>query len=529
MKNKLTAFNWKVFKYLFWLSPVLIVMGITAGIIAGWQGIPVGLIGAGIGLAIAWVVLEGSSQQGFWGRRSTQEGTNALLATLAMLAILGLINFFAVRYDARLDLTENKIFTLAPQSQQVAQDLKQPVKLMIFMANPDPVDEELLKNYQRQNSQFSYEYVDPQAKPGVAQQFGVQSFGEVYLQSGETRRYIQTISAQERLSERKLTNGILQLSNASQQRVYVLQGHGERPLEAKQGGYSQAMAGLKEEGYLAQPLNLATDPTVPEDAEVLVIAGPQQAFLESEVNALKSYLQRKGGLLLLLDPQTDPKNPQFDFGLNPLLQDWGVKLNDRIIIDPAGQASGLGPGVTIVTQYGDSPITKGFNNGISFYPLARPLETIPTNAVESSQLLISSNQTEGQRLTESGELKFDPATDPTGPFNLGLALSRAVANSADAATDPNAPEPQARVVVIGNASFAQDGLFGQQLNGDVFLNSITWLSQQDDQAISIRPKEVTNRRIIMSPEQQISVALISLACLPLLAFVSAALVWWRRR
>lgn len=543
-------------KYLFWLSPVLIVMGITAGTIAGWAGVPTGLILAGILLAVAWLVLEGSTQKGFWGRRSTQESTNAIVATVAMIAILGLINFLAVRYASRVDLTENKIFTLAPQSQLVAQQLKQPVKAVIFTPNPDPIDEELLKNYQRQNQEFSYEYVDPQAQPGIAQQFGVQSIGEVYLESGETRRYLQTINTQERLSERKLTNGLLQLNSTSQQKVYFLQGHGERSLDPGQGSFSQAKAGLTDEGYALEPLNLAENPTIPEDTGVLIIAAPQQPLLEKEVAAIETYLQRKSGVLLLADPQGDPNAAQKDFGLNPLLEDWGVRLGDRIIIDPAGQASGLGPGVTIVNQYGDHPITRGFNNGISFYPLARPLETQPIADVESVSLLVTSDRTEAQRLSASGELQFDPNTDPRGPFNLGLALSRTVTDTQDSSTqaspspspspeaspspspspspgeDPEASESntsQARLVVIGNAGFAADGLFGQQLNGDVFLNSVNWLSQQDDELLSIRPREVTSRRIVMAPEQQLSAAMIAIALLPALGFIAAVLVWWKRR
>lgn len=556
MKKHLSTFNWKALKYLFWLSPVLIVMGITAGTIAGWQGIPVGLILAGIVLAVAWLGLEASAQKGFWGRRSTQESTNAIVATVAMLLILGLINFLAVRYASRVDLTENKIFTLAPQSQLVAQQLQQPVRVVIFSPNPEPIDEELLKNYQRQNKQLSYEYIDPQAQPGIAQQFGAQSIGEVYLESGETRRFVQTLNAQERLSERKLTNGLLQLNSNRQQKIYVLQGHGERALDPGQGSFSQAKAGITDEGYALEPLNLAEDPTIPEDTGVLIVAGPQRPLLEREVTAIETYLQRQGGVLLLIDPQGDPQATQTDFGLNPLLQDWGVRLSDRIIIDPAGQASGLGPGVTIVNQYGEHPITRGFNNGISFYPLARPLETQPIGEVESVSLLVTSDRTEAQRLTPSGELQFDPNTDPKGPFNLGLALSRTVADpgadpaessptpspspSPEASPSPSpspspgddsasSSKPQARLVVIGNAGFAADGLFGQQLNGDVFLNSVSWLSQQDDELLSIRPREMTSRRIVMSPEQQISAATIALALLPAIGFIAAVLVWWKRR
>lgn len=542
-KKKFSSFNWNLLKYLFWLSPVLIVMGLTAGSIAGWGVIPTGLVVIGALLGIAWLVLSGVTQKGFWGRRSTQEGTNALIATIAALVILALVNLLAARYTTRIDLTENKIFTLAPQSQLVAQQLQTPVKAVIFMPNADPVDEQLLKNYQRQGQQFSYEYVDPQAEPGVAQQFGVQSFGEVYLESGDVRRYVQTISAQERLSERNLTNGLIQLTSSSQQTIYFVQGHGERTLEEGQGGYAQAKQGLADAGYAAVPLNLAENPTVPEDTGALIVAGPQRPLLESEVNALREYLKQGGSVLLLIDPQTDPNTPQNDFGLNPLLEEWGVRLSDRIVIDPAGEASGLGPGVTIVNQYGDHPITQQFDNGISFYPLARPLETASISGIESTQLLITSAQTEAHRLSASSELEFDPATDPKGPFNIGLALSRPVEGSANPEANENPPseetegepspeEPsnQARLVVIGNASFAGNGLFGQQLNGDVFLNSVSWLNnQQNDQSLSIRPREMTNRRIVMSPGQQLAAALISTAFLPILGFTAAVFVWWKRR
>lgn len=562
MKKQLTHFNWNTLKYLFWLSPVLIVMGLTAGSIAGWTSIPVGLVVAGGLSGLAWLIWEGATQKGFWQRRSTQEGTNAIIATLAVLVILGLINFLAARYAPRVDLTENQIFTLAPQSQLVAQQLEQPVRAVIFAQSPDSIDQQLLENYRRESNQFSYEYIDPQAQPGVAQQFGVQTFGEVYLESGNTRRFIQTINAQERLSERRLTNGLAQINNIQEQKIYFLQGHGERELSEGQGGFAQVQTSLTEEGYGVEPLNLVGNPTVPEDASVVVVAGPQRPLLEAEVNALRSHLEQRGGLLLLIDPQTEPNNPQIDFGLNPLLQEWGIRLNDRIIVDPAGQASGLGLGVTIVNDYGDHPITRGFGNGISFYPLARPLETAEIPEVETVQLLVTSDRTEAHRLSASGELEFNPETDPRGPFNLGLALSRdlpAAEATEEPAEEPNPetaepeaaePEaasnaetnleepaeetdlessPQSRLVVIGNASFAGNGLLGQQLNGDVFLNSISWLSQQDDEVLSIRPREMTNRRILMTPFQQLSSALFAIAFLPLVGILAAAFVWWRRR
>jgi ABC-type uncharacterized transport system involved in gliding motility auxiliary subunit len=618
---KATGFNWKRFwkrlnkylRYLFWIGPVLMIMGVTAGIVAGsWGVVPSGLLITGIIVIGLWLLVESYSQPEFWQRRSTVASFNALLSTLAMLVILGSINFLAARFDARTDLTENQLFTLAPQSQEVVQNLQQPTKAWIFAPTPNPADQQLLDNYRRQGNQFSYEYVDPQAQPGIAKGFGVKSIGEVYLEVGNTHKFVQTLTPGERLSERRLTNGILQVLNARQQKVYFLQGHGERTLEAGQGGMAQATGRLTEESYTFAPLNLAATPKVPEDASVLVMAGPQRPLLESEVTALKDYLKRKSGLMLMVDPQTDPK-------LDWLLKDWGIKAIDRLITDPAGQSSGLGPGVVIVNQYGEHPITRGLGNGISFYPLARPIQTLPEKGIQAAPLLITSDRTLAQRIAKSGELQFDPTTDPRGPFDLGVALSRPVTlsaassatnakpsvasskagdaqtpaetqtspsaqtsvaqPSATAKTDakpgkaqaspspegtpesltaaspspkaddqtknspsPNSPkaetpaspakaetQAQSRLVVIGSSGFATDGVFAQQLNGDVFLNSVSWLSQQDDQVLAIRPNEMTNRRIVMSPQQQMTVALVSVALLPLIGFGAAAGVWWRRR
>ncbi|MBF1999601.1 MAG: Gldg family protein [Synechococcales cyanobacterium M58_A2018_015] len=562
---KLSFNSWqswqKSAKYLFWLAPILLLMGLTAGIVSGsWSGVPLALLIAGGVLLLGWLIVLATTQPQFWNRRSTQVGTNALLATLAVLTILGVINFLAARYTSRLDLTENQIFTLAPQTQEIVSTLEQPVKVWIFSPNPNPADQQLLDNYRRQSNQFSYEFVDPQARPGVAREFGVQSIGEVYLEAGQTRRYIQTLSPQERLSERRLTNGLAQITAEQPQKAYFLQGHGERSLDPGQGGMSQAVSRLSEEGIVAEPLNLAANPQIPDDARALILAGPQRPLLPAELTALQNYLKRQSGLLLLIDPQTNPQ-------LDSLLQPWGVTVSDRLVTDPAGQTSGLGPGVVIVNQYGDHPITRGFGNGISFFPLVRPLQIAPVEGVQAVPLLITSDRTQAQRIGENGELQVDPATDPQGPFDIGAAFSRTVESQPTPSPSPSpspspqaspspAPSPQAspspspqaspspspaaeedaeettpeaRLVVIGSSSFATDGLFEQQLNGDVFLNAVSWLSQQDDQVLAIRPKEVTNRRIVMSWQQQMSAGLLALAILPLLGFGTAAVIWWKRR
>jgi ABC-type uncharacterized transport system involved in gliding motility auxiliary subunit len=556
-----TILKKKLWKYLFWVSPFLVAAGLSVGLVSGnWGAVPLLLVIIGIVFIGLWLGWE-SQQSHWWERRSTQVGTNALLATLAILAILGLLNFLGTRYHFRTDLTETQLFTLAPQSRELVHSLKQPVKLWIFEGAQNPLDRELLENYQRQSSKFKFEYVDPQARPGLAEKFGVKDRGEVYLESQDRRLLVQVLNDNERLSEVRLTNRLQQITSATQPKVYFLQGHGEHQITTGENAISQAVQALGDKNYKTSGLNLTENATVLQDAAVVVIAGPKRALFESEVTALRDYLNRGGNLLLMVDPNTDPK-------LDSLLADWGVKLDNRLAVDVAGIQE-LGPAVPVVTEYGKHPITKDFKNGISFYPLARAVDTQPVAGLQATPLLLTKPYPKSWAESDlkSEKLEFHPGRDRKGPLTLGVALSRKLSPKANplpsisATSNPTptskpktlssptlSPLPtskpitqtkvpatpsqnatESRMVVVGNSDFATDGLFGQQLNGDVFLNSVTWLSQQDQQLLSIRPKEAKNRRINLTTAQGQLLELLSLFVLPLIGLIAASVLWWRRK
>ena len=586
-------------KFLFWFGPFLVAAGLTAGLVSNnWGAIPLGLIILGSVIIALWLLWQNKQSQ-WWGQRSTQAGTNALVATVAVLAILGLINFLGTRYHTRIDLTETKLFTLAPQSRELVRSLQVPAKVWLFDLNQDPVDRDLLENYHRQSSKFNFEYVDPQARPGLARKFGVKDYGEVYLESGDRRQLVQVVGPQERLSEVKLTNRLQQISSLGTAKVYFLQGHGEHQLSGTEGAISQAIQALNDKNYTTSPLNLAEKPSVPQDAAVVVVAGPKRALFETEVKALRDYLNRGGNLLLMIDPNTDPK-------VESLLAEWGVKLDNRLAVDASGSV-GLGPAAPLVTQYGKHPITKDFGNGISFYPLARPVDTTPVGGIEVTPLLLTKPYPNSwaESDQESENLQFNPESDRKGPLTLGVALTRKPSAQSETKSNPtptptaaattqtpasptpsakptalpaptakteskasptpsakptalpapvttqtkasptpsspsspatpsspptsSSPSAESRMVVFGNSDFAINGLFDKQLNGDVFLNSVTWLSQQDQQPLSISPKEAKDRRINLTAAQANLLELSSLLVLPMIGLVAAVLLWWLRR
>ena len=119
--------------------------------------------------------------------------------------------------------------------------------------------------------------------------------------------------------------------------------------------------------------------------------------------------------------------------------------------------------------------------------------------------------------------------DKKGPVPLASAVSAAAAPAAPPKPgEPDAPKPETRVAVIGDSDFATNGTLGIPGNRDLFLNTIDWLSQQEN-LISIRPKEADDRRITLTATQESNIFWLSLLIIPGFIFGAGVSTWWRRR
>jgi ABC-type uncharacterized transport system involved in gliding motility auxiliary subunit len=308
-----------VLKYLVWIGTALISTGLTIGIVSGSWGAAATafLIAGGVAIGI-WLLFLGrmgdSNRPSFWQRRSTQASTNAFVGTIAVFVMLGLINFVAVRNPQKFDLTENKIYTLATETQDVMKNLRQPVKLYLFDKDRNPQDVQILDQMKAASKQFNYEYIDPETNPTQAKRFEIKNDPnnhDVYVERGDRRQFVQTLNPAVRLQEPSVVNAVLKASLDRDAKIYFLQGHGERVLEQGQLGLSEALKVLDKRSLKPEPLNLAQVGKVPDDASVIVIAGAKQPLLEAEVKAIQEYQAKGGNLFLLVDPKTNPGEAYF--------------------------------------------------------------------------------------------------------------------------------------------------------------------------------------------------------------------------
>ncbi|WP_204103431.1 MULTISPECIES: Gldg family protein [Spirulina sp. CCY15215] len=566
MKNfvphfRLSRISWK---YLFWIGVSLTTAGLVAGAASkSWSFLTIFLVVLGVFTALVSGGLWSGLFRELLQKRAARMGTDALIATISFLVILGWFNFLAVRYAESWDFTETQLFTLSPQTQQLVENLTQPLKILVFEPIPAPPDRNLLERYAELSPNFEYQFVDPQVEIGLSRRYQVEQPGEVHLEYGNKTQLIQTLREGQQgqpLSEVSITNGIEKMLRDRESKIYFLQGHGELPLETIEGGLSQGVTSLEERGYLVQPLDLSKESEVPEDATVLAIAAPERPLFVGEQEAVKNYLEKGGGLLVLLAPNSNT-------GLNSLLEEWGIEVDDRLTIDASGAGSviGYGPTTPLVNHYGTHPITLEFGTRFSVYPLSTPLKIEEKDGIEAVPIVMTNEESWAERDLTSDTLEFNPDTDLAGPIDIGVALERSLESETkgDRDEDSNRVESReedetdnttkesdqedsepgsttskdeeeeknakVRMVVFGNAGFVTNGWFEQQFNSDVFLNSVKWLANEDKQLLSIRPKELSSRRINLSPGLAVLLGLLAIVFFPLCAFVGAGAIWWVKR
>ncbi|MFN5516519.1 MAG: GldG family protein [Cyanobacteriota bacterium] len=507
--------SWRYLKHLYLPGLALLVAGLGAGLATGqWPLLYQGIVGLGLLLLLVWLVTSVLMNPAFGSRRSARVGANVTVTTLAALVVVAAINLLALRYAYTIDLTENQRFTLSPQTQTLVAQLEKPVKIWIFDSQPSEGDRALLQNYQRLNGQLTYEFVDPDQNPALVQRFGVKAQGEVFAESGDKKQQVQTLinfQQREPLSESKLTNTLEKLRRDRPLQAYFLQGHGEAPLSTAKEGLSEAVGALENKGFKINPLNLVETRAIPPETNVVIVAGPQRPLLPAEVQSLQTYSNQGGSVLLMVSPEVDT-------GLDSFLKPWGARLDPRIAVDlsGAGAVVGLGPAALLVNRYGEHPITQDFAQGLTILPLSRPVATTPVPNVQAVTLLEASEKMVAKRELTEDLAALDPKQDLQGPFDLAVALERSGSKPA-------------KLVLIGNSLFASNEWFNEQLNGDLFLNSVQWLASDNREPLSIRPKDPANRRLNLTPLQASLLGWLSWVIVPLGGLILAVSAWWRRR
>jgi ABC-type uncharacterized transport system involved in gliding motility auxiliary subunit len=464
------------------------------------------------------------------GRRSSKYGINSATSVILVLGILAFVNYLGAQHSRRVDMTKEKIFSLSDQSVQVASQVKEDVHVKAFYSGGEyPPARDLLRLYSHQNSKISFEFIDPDKQPQIAQQNQVTVYGTLENPlSGETSRSetlildlggkTQRIEKQNaELKEEDLTNALLKLVKGVQKTIYFTEGHGEKQMAStdQHSGYQLAKMGLEKENYVVKALNLIQEGKVPADGTVVVMAGPTAEPVSAELDALDTFLNGGGSVLLLLDPPPGAS-------LKDFLKKWSIDAGNNFVVDVSGMGKivGTGPTMPLVAKYEGHRITQGFNV-MTFFPLVRSILPAkpPVEGIVVEPLLRTNEASWGESDLSPGDKKqveFDEKTDIKGPVQIAAVATKTMGDK------------KGRLIVVGDSDFAANGFYADLGNGNLFTNMVTFLAQ-DENFISIKAKDPGNRPVTMTEAQAKSVAWLVQVLLPGGVLIAGISVWVKRR
>ena len=499
-------------------------------------------------LLAAWGAFALRSELGAMMRRRRGE---IVLYTLGMIGVLVALGYFSARYPLRFDMTEAGLYSLSEQTTTMLERLEQPVHIVFFH---DPMMRETVELYElmaAQTDKVTVEFYDPTLNPAQARMLGVQFAGTAILESEHRKLQINGNT------ETDIANGILRVSQGKTQVACFLDGHqeadpfsmeshthaegagpghshglGTQYVLYERHGMSKARSGLEALNYEVKKISLVMGDDALSDCSVLVVAGPKAALLPGEVEAIRAYLAAGGNAYFMLDPFVAT-------GLDPVVGEYGIVLDDTIVIDGASHywTDASSPAVT---EYNRHQITRDLP--LTFYPGVRSLSPTPERVPGTSVSPVVSSTGNSFAETSPDRAEFDEGIDLSGPATLMVVATRRPVSADDASAIQFGPQDQlapvaandgsvtgrSRIAVIGDSDFATNSFFHFLGNGNLFLNTVNYLAAQEN-LIGLEPRSYELPRLSLTNRQVKGTFVLSVILVPALLALIGAGVWWKQR
>jgi ABC-type uncharacterized transport system involved in gliding motility auxiliary subunit len=300
-------------------------------------------------------------------------GVGGLIALAVLFLGIVMLSNLGLR-GVRLDLTQNKLYTLSPGTQQVLSDLKEPVNLYFYFsrdaaAKQSPlvlpyaarVREFLEEIAARAGGKVHLQVIDPQPfseDEDRAAEFGLQSlqggaageplyFGLAGTNSTDGRSQIPEFTPdREEFLEYDVAKLIQELGTPKKPVIGLMTSIGLRgqfnPQTGQMGDTWPILTQL-EQSFTVRSLAGDVD-QIDKDVDVLMLVHPKQ-LPPKTLYAIDQFVMRGGRVLLMIDPSSgadlsgqDPSNPMaaamanHSSDLQPLLAAWGVDYDSSKVV-----------------------------------------------------------------------------------------------------------------------------------------------------------------------------------------------------
>jgi len=252
---------------------------------------------------------------------------------------------------------------------------------------------------------------------------------------------------------------------------------------------------------------------VPDDCNLLIIAGPRTAFSDTELQKIDKYLNQ-GGRLFILFNYFSIKHPT---GLEPILQKWGVNVISDVVQEPNNTTSSSHQDVVVYnfsSHPAVNPLTKLALQLILPLPVSRvDTPNPPADAPKVEELTFSSPQ---------ATLLGNPTATPRSYPLMAAVDQKTTAGVAST-------RGTTRILVVGDSFFLGNQMIEAGANRDFVGYAANWLLDRTVLLEGIGPRPVKEYRLTITRDQLKQVRWLLLGALPGGVLVFGWLVWLVRR
>ncbi|WP_437594704.1 Gldg family protein [Sorangium sp. So ce1000] len=416
--------------------------------------------------------------------------------TLAFAAVYSaLFVYGASRLDLKVDFSYYRTARPGESTKRVAESLTEPLKITAFFPQQNEVGAEVegyLREVKAASPQITVEMQDRLLVPALAKDAKVTQDGVIVLSRDSSRETlnvgsdIKSAGAKLKSLDADFQKVLLKVIRP-QRTAYLTVGHGElnESASAPEGRTTKNLRKLLEsQNYVVKDLGLAQGlgSEIPKDASVVIVLGPQKAFLPEEVAALKKHADEGGHLLLALDP--DAK-----VDLDPLAGAVGltwkpeILANDRVYVRRRYNDSDQA--MLVTTRYSShasvSTLSRHSQQAPTIFPGASSLDKRDGGDLKIDFVVRSLGETYADA---NGNFKFDADSEKRSAYNLAAAVSKELAPGGDAKD-----KKELRAFVVADADVFTDAAFRNEPNIVLALDALRWLGGEESFAGEITTSE----------------------------------------
>lgn len=503
-----------------------------------------GLSGVGVLMLFAYAIGNGRNLKLVLSARSTRHGANVTFVILTLLAILVVLNGISYGHYYVMDMTSNKSNSLSEQTLKVLQGLRasgQTVKATAFIKGEAEfrgqgnIIEETLNKYSHILPNLEITYLDPDVHRQRADDYNFEQPVGVVFELGDKNEQAIAFSPKSGWWEYEaaFTDALLRLTGVHAKKVYFLTGHKELSTddfaERSSSGVGLFVSELESKGFQVENLSLAARTEIPDDCNLLIVAGPERKLPGEQIDAVSKYIDSGGRVMLLLEYRNDA-------GFAPMLEEFGIHYRSDLIADDKNNQAGsnnLHPLLELSNHPINVPL-KNQNMEIFFFRASgMDVEAEPKRGWILERLLSTRGGGSWSETGQSVGVIYDEGQDERGPFTVAVIAGKPVTSTVDATLEGDerpaggAGSNLGLVFVAGDASFVANKNLYSGGGSDFILNSASYLTS-DIPDLSIRAQEP--QKFLRLTKTQVNITfLISGIFVPLLIAALGVFVWVKRR